>query len=85
MCSSDLFFYLIGLFAVSGSTAYYAKYVMGDISQTATMTLINSGIALLIAPLITAIISRFGKKTVFQWCGMFTVVGGVSLFFTPVG
>jgi len=84
LCAAS-FFYLIGLFAVSGSTAYYAKYVMGDISQTATMTLMNSGIALLITPLIPAIIRRFGKKTVFQWCGMFTVVGGVSLFFTPVG
>lgn len=84
LCAAS-FFYLIGLFAVSGATAFYAKYVMGDISQTATMTLMNSGIALLITPLIPAIIRRFGKKSVFQWCGMFTVVGGVSLFFTPVG
>ena len=59
LCAAS-FFYLIGLFAVSGSTAYYAKYVMGDISQTATMTLMNSGIALLITPFIPAIIRRFG-------------------------
>ncbi len=84
LCGAS-FFYLIGLFAVSGATAFYAKYVMGDISQTATMTLMNSGIALLITPFIPAIIRRFGKKSVFQWCGVFTVVGGVSLFFTPVG
>jgi glucuronide carrier protein len=84
LCAAS-FFYLIGLFAVGGATAYYAKYVMGDISQTATMTLVNSGIALLITPLIPATIRRFGKKTVFQWCGLFTVVGGVALFFTPSG
>jgi glucuronide carrier protein len=84
LCAAS-FFYLIGLFAVGGSTAYYAKYVMGDISQTATMTLVNSGIALLVTPFIPRIIRKFGKKTVFQWCGVFTVVGGVALFFTPVG
>lgn len=79
------FFYLIGLFAVGGSTAYYAKYVMGDIGQTANMTLVNSGIALLITPIIPWIIRKLGKKNVFQWCGMFTVVGGVALFFVPAG
>lgn len=84
LCAASLF-YLIGLFAVGGSTAYYAKYVLGDISQTANMTLVNSGIALLITPLIPWIIARLGKKNVFQWCGMFTVVGGVALFFTPAG
>lgn len=84
LCAASLF-YLIGLFAVGGSTAFYAKYVMGDISQTANMTLVNSGIALLITPLIPWIIRKLGKKNVFQWCGLFTIVGGVALFFTPAG
>jgi glucuronide carrier protein len=84
LCAASLF-YLIGLFAVGGSTAYYAKYVMGDISQTANMTLVNSGIALLITPIIPWIIKNLGKKTVFQWCGMFTIVGGVALAFVPTG
>ena len=84
LCAASLF-YLIGLFAVGGSTAFYAKYVLGDISQTATMTLVNVGIALLITPIIPAIIRKFGKKTVFQYCGLFTVIGGVALFFTPAG
>ncbi len=84
LCAASLF-YLVGLFAVGGSTAYYAKYVLGDISQTANMTLVNSGIALLITPIIPWIIRRMGKKNVFQWCGLFTIVGGVSLFFVPAG
>ena len=84
LCAASLF-YLIGLFAVGGSTAYYAKYVMGDISQTANMTLVNSGIALLITPIIPWIIKKLGNKTVFQWCGMFTIVGGVALAFVPTG
>ncbi len=48
--------------------------VLGDISQTATMTLVNSGIALLITPIIPLIIRKIGKKNVFQYCGLFTVV-----------
>jgi glucuronide carrier protein len=38
---------------------------------------------LIITPFIPKIISMFGKKNVFQFCGVFTIVGGVGLFFTP--
>lgn len=84
LCAAS-FFYLIASFAVGGSTAYYAKYVMGDIGQTANMTLVNVGISLIITPFIPALIRRIGKKTMFQYCGVFTVIGGVSLFFVPTG
>ena len=36
-------------------------------------------------PFIPKLVDRFGKKTIFQWCGLFTVVGGLALFFTPAG
>jgi glucuronide carrier protein len=84
LCGAS-FFYLIAYFAVGGATAYYAKYVMGDVGQTANMTLVNVGIGLLITPLIPAIIKRLGKKTVFQYCGVFTIIGGVALAFVPAG
>ena len=29
--------------------------------------------------------TRFGKKNLYQYCGLFTVVGGVALFFVPAG
>lgn len=77
------FFYLIGLFAVGGSTAYYAQYVLGSMSHMPTIALVNSGVSLLITPIIPAIIAKLGKKTVFQFCGLFTVVGGVGLWFVP--
>ena len=38
---------------------------------------------MLITPFIPKIIDRFGKKNVFQYCGVFTIVGGVGLFFAP--
>ena len=79
------FFYLIGLFAVGGASAYYAQYVMGDIKWLAPITLVNSGISLVAAPFIPKLVDVFGKTTLFQWCGLFTVVGGVALFFTPTG
>ncbi|MCW2810901.1 MAG: glucuronide transporter, partial [Friedmanniella sp.] len=82
LCGSS-FFYLIGLFAVGGTTAFYAQYVLGNIGLIGIITLVNVGISLLITPFIPRIIDRFGKKRVFQYCGLFTVVGGVGLFFAP--
>lgn len=79
------FFYLIGLFAVGGASAYYAQYVMGDITWLAPITLVNSGISIVAAPFIPRLVDRYGKKNLFQWCGLFTVVGGMALFFTPTG
>lgn len=82
LCGSS-FFYMTGLFAVSGATAFYAQYVLGNIALVGVLTLVNTGISILITPVIPRIISRFGKKTVYQYCGLFTVVGGVGLFFAP--
>jgi glucuronide carrier protein len=79
------FFYLIGLFAVGGASAYYAAYVMGDIKWLGPVTLVNSGISVIAAPFIPWLVDRFGKKALFQYCGVFTVVGGLALFFTPTG
>ena len=82
LCASS-FFYLIGVFAVGGTTAYYAQYVLGNIGLVGLITLVNTGIALVITPFIPKIIARFGKKKVFQYCGLFTIIGGVGLFFAP--
>lgn len=82
LCVSS-FFYLIGVAAVGGSTAFYAQYVLGDIALVGLMTLVNVGIVFLVGPFIPRIIDRFGKKTVFQYCGLFSIVGGLGLFFAP--
>jgi glucuronide carrier protein len=82
LCASS-FFYLIGLFAVGGATAFYAQYVLGNIGLVGLITLVNVGIALVITPFIPKLIDVFGKKNVFQFCGVFTIVGGVGLFFAP--
>ncbi|MGO4600041.1 glycoside-pentoside-hexuronide (GPH):cation symporter [Terrabacter sp. 2RAF25] len=84
LCAAS-FFYLIGLFAVGGASAYYAQYVMGDIKWLGPITLVNSGISIVAAPFIPKLVDRFGKKSLFQWCGLFTVAGGIALFFTPTG
>jgi glucuronide carrier protein len=82
LCGSS-FFYMIGLFAVAGATAFYAQYVLGNIALVALLVAVNSGIALLITPIIPLMIRKFGKKRLYQYCGLFTVVGGVGLFFAP--
>ena len=82
LCAAS-FFYLIGLFAVGGASAFYAQYVLGDIKWLGPITLVNSGISIVAAPFIPKLVDRFGKKAIFQYCGLFTVVGGLALFFTP--
>lgn len=77
------FFYLLGLFSTSGATAYYAQWVLGSITHLPTIALVNSGISLLMTPIVPALINKFGKKLIFQFCGVFTVVGGGSLWFVP--
>jgi glucuronide carrier protein len=84
LCAAS-FFYLIGLFAVGGASAYYAQYVMGDITWLGPITLVNAGTSIVLAPFIPRLVDRFGKKRIFQYCGVLTVVGGVALFLTPAG
>ena len=82
LCGSS-FFYLIGLFAVGGATAYYAIYVLGDARYIIWMTLVTVAVQFATAPFIPRLVARFGKKNLYQYCGLFTVAGGVALFFTP--
>jgi glucuronide carrier protein len=82
LCGSS-FFYLIGLFAVGGATAFYASYVLGNIGLVFLITVVNVGISIIVTPFIPVIIDRLGKKTVYQFCGLFTIIGGVGLFFAP--
>jgi glucuronide carrier protein len=82
LCASS-FFYLIGAFAVGGSTAYYAIYVLGNATFIIWITLATVIVQFLTAPFVPALVTRFGKKNLFQYCGLFTVIGGVGLFFVP--
>ncbi|WP_347350736.1 glycoside-pentoside-hexuronide (GPH):cation symporter [Intrasporangium sp.] len=84
LCAAS-FCYLTGLFAVGGASAYYAQYVMGDIRWMGPIVLVNSGISIVAAPFIPSAVERWGKTALFQWCGLFTVAGGVALFLTPAG
>ena len=84
LCLSSLF-YLTGVYAVGPISAYYARYYMGDTAHATTIAFVNSGVQLLVTPFIPWVIGKFGKKNLYQYCGLFTVIGGLALFFTPVG
>jgi glucuronide carrier protein len=84
LCGAS-FFYLTGLFTVTGATLFYAQYILGDPGYAVPMVIVNSGIQVVATPFIPRLIHRFGKKAVFQYCGLLTVIGGVALFFVPTG
>ena len=46
---------------------------------------VSTGVQVIVTPFIPKLINRFGKKTLFQYAGILTVVGGVGLFLTPDG
>lgn len=84
LCGAS-FCYLLGYYTVTGATLYYAQYILGDPGLTLQITLLSTGVQIIVTPFVPMLIDRFGKKTLFQYCGLFTVVGGVGLFFTPDG
>ncbi|HEX6757354.1 MAG TPA: hypothetical protein VF086_02920 [Propionibacteriaceae bacterium] len=47
------------------------------------ITLLIVGITLLITPIIPTLIYLLAGKNVFQFCGLFTIIGGVGLLFAP--
>ena len=84
LCLASLF-YLIGLFAVPAASVYYARYILGDTGLTVQMSIMNAGVSLLATPFIPWIIRKIGKKNLFQYSGLLTLVGGLVLFFLPAG
>lgn len=84
LCGAS-FCYLLGYYTVTGATLYYAQYILGDPGLTLQITLLSTGVQILVTPFVPKLIDTFGKKNLFQWCGVFTVVGGVGVYFTPDG
>jgi glucuronide carrier protein len=84
LCAAS-FCYLLGFYTVTGATLYYAQYVLGDPGLTLQITLVSTGVQIFVTPFVPKLIDRFGKKTLFQYCGVLTVLGGVGLFLTPAG
>lgn len=84
LCTSS-FLYLVGLFAVAGATLFYAQYVLGDTAWAIPMVIVNSGVQIVATPLIPRLIDRVGKRALFQYCGLLTIIGGLGLFLLPEG
>ncbi|GEA89210.1 glycoside-pentoside-hexuronide (GPH):cation symporter [Cellulomonas cellasea] len=84
LCGAS-FFYLLGYYTVTGATLYYATYILGDPGLAFQVALLSTGVQILITPFCPKLIARFGKKTLFQYAGVLTVIGGVGLFLTPDG
>jgi glucuronide carrier protein len=84
LCGAS-FCYLLGFYTVTGATLYYATYILGDPGLTFQVALLSTGVQVLVTPFVPKLIDRFGKKTLFQYCGVLTVIGGVGLFLTPDG
>jgi glucuronide carrier protein len=84
LCGAS-FFYLVGYYTVTGATLFYATYILGDAALAFQVALLSTGVQIILTPFIPKLVRRFGKKALFQYAGVLTVVGGVGLFLTPDG
>ena len=84
LCGAS-FFYLSGYYTVVGATLYYATYILGDAGLAFQVALLSTGVQIVLTPFIPKLINRFGKKNLFQYAGILTVIGGIGVFFTPGG
>ena len=84
LCGAS-FFYLLGYYTVTGATLFYATYILGDAALAFQVALLSTGVQIFVTPFVPKLIDKFGKKALFQYCGVLTVIGGVGLFLTPDG
>ena len=84
LCGAS-FFYLLGFYTVTGATLFYATYILGDAGLAFQVALLSTGVQVLVTPFVPKLIDRFGKKALFQYCGVLTVIGGVGVYLTPNG
>ena len=57
--------------------------MLGNATYIIWITLVTVIVQFADRTLRAELVARFGKKNLFQYCGLFTVVGGVGLFFVP--
>lgn len=75
---------LAGFFSMVSSTLFYARSIVGDVGSFIVITSINTlGGALLAAPLVPALVRKFGKKSTFVSGCALALIGYLAVYMTP--
>lgn len=82
LCASSLFS-LTAMFSLQTIGVYYARDVLGDANFYIVITVAQTGLMFLAAPLVPKIVRTAGKKAGFLAGGMVMIVGGAGVLVAP--
>ena len=74
---------ITGLTAFQTVGAYYARDVLLNANLFIWITLVNTGVIFLVAPLMPTVVHTIGKRKGYLLGGMLGIIGGVGIAFAP--
>jgi len=84
LCLSS-FFFLSGYLALTSVQLFYLRDVLGRLDLYPVLSITQLVLAFVLAGFMPRVVRKFGKKRVYIYSSMLTVVGGITIFLTPAG
>ncbi|MET4146306.1 glucuronide transporter [Arthrobacter sp. UYCo732] len=82
LCLSS-FFFLTGYLALTSVQLYYLRDVLGRLDLYPVLSIIQLALTFVLAAFMSRLVRTVGKKNVYIYSSLGTVIGGVIIFFTP--
>lgn len=84
LCISS-FFFLSGYLALTSVQLYYLRDVLGNLGLYPVLSIIQLAVTFVLAGFMPRLVRTIGKKRVYIYSSVLTVIGGTIIFFTPAG
>jgi glucuronide carrier protein len=84
LCISS-FFFLSGYLALTSVQLYYLRDVLGNLGLYPVLSIIQLAATFVLAGFMPRLVRSIGKKRVYIYSSVLTVIGGTIIFFTPAG
>ncbi|PNH83648.1 glucuronide transporter [Arthrobacter sp. AFG20] len=82
LCISS-FFFLSGYLALTSVQLYYLRDVLGRLDLYPVLSIIQLAFTFVLAAFMPRLVRAIGKKRVYIYSSLLTVIGGAIIFFTP--
>jgi glucuronide carrier protein len=82
LCVSS-FFFLSGYLALTSVQLYYLRDVLGRLDLYPVLSITQLVLTFVLAAFMPRLVRAFGKKRVYIYSSMLTIIGGIIIFFAP--
>jgi glucuronide carrier protein len=82
LCVSS-FFFLTGYLALTSVQLYYLRDVLHRLDLYPVLSIVQLALTFVLAAVMPRLVRNFGKKRVYVYAALLTVVGGAIIFLTP--